>query len=249
MKHSEAVMGTVFSIHVNDPGRWSTALAEVVDFLHWVDRTFSTYRPDSQLSRLGRRELRRRDCDPAVGEVLDLCAGVMRTTDGYFSAVYGGRLDPTGLVKGWAVERASLLLSAAGASSHGVNGGGDMQLVGGLGEGRAWRIGIAHPTRRGRLATVVTGHDLAVATSGSAERGHHVVDPRTGRPAAGLASVTVTGPSITLADAYATAAYAMGPRARQWLLDLPGYEGFVVDENGAGWATPDFPAADVLVAA
>lgn len=248
MKHSEEVMGTVFSIHVNDPGDWSVALGRVVAFLRRIDRIFSTYQSESQLSRLSRGDLRLVDCAPVVSEVLTLCTEMTRRTEGYFSARYAGRLDPTGLVKGWAVERASELLTAAGARSHGVNGGGDMQLAGGLGDGRPWRVGIAHPLRPGRLATVVEGYDVAVATSGSAERGAHVVDPRTGRPAHGLASVTVTGPSVTMADGYATAAYAMGSAAREWLTALPGYEGFGVGEDGGSWSTAGFPVRTAVAA-
>lgn len=242
-------MGTVFSVHVNDPGDWSAALARVVAFLHRVDRVFSTYQPGSQLSRLARREIRLRECAPAVAEVLALCTEVTRRSGGYFSARFDGGLDPTGMVKGWAIERASALLTAAGARSHGVNGGGDMQLVGGLGDGRPWRVGIADPLRPGSLATTVSAYDVAVATSGSAERGCHVLDPRTGRPPRGLASVTVTGPSITFADAYATAAYAMGPAAQDWVAGLADYQAFGVTDEGSCWFTPGFPFAAAALAA
>lgn len=241
-------MGTVFSIHVNDDGDWREPVGEVVRFLHWVDRTFSTYRPDSDVSRLGRREVRLPECDPAVAEVLALCAEATRRCDGYFTACLDGRLDPTGLVKGWAIARASALLSAAGARSHGVNGGGDMQLLGGLGDGNPWRVGVAHPLRPGFLATVVSRTDVAVATSGSAERGCHVLDPHTGRAPRGLASVTVTGASITWADAYATAAYAMGARAREWVTGLDGYDAFAVTEEGSSWATAGFPVVSPIAA-
>lgn len=242
-KHVEHVMGTVFSIHVVDDGDWSAAIDETVQFLHWVDDTFSTYRPGSQISRLGRRELRLRDCDPTVREVLGLCADVGLTSDGHFAAVVGGALDPSGLVKGWAIERASDLLTSAGARSHAVNGGGDMQLVGGRSGLQPWRVGIAQPLRPGALATVVAGRDLAVATSGSAERGCHIVDPWTGRALTGLASITVTGPRITLVDAYATAAYVMGAAARDWIEGLNGYEAFAVTADGDCWSTAGFAAA------
>jgi len=103
------------------------------------------------------------------------------------------------------------------------------------------RVGIAHPPQPGALATVVEARDLAVATSGRAERGCHIVDPRTGRPPSGLASITVTGAPITLVDAYATAAYAMGPAARNWIEGLDGYEAYAVTESGTYWATESFP--------
>ncbi len=246
-KHTEHVMGTVFSIHVLDAGDWSAAIGEVVADLHWVDETFSTYRLDSEISRLGRGEIRLRDCPPAVAEVLDLCAHVQATSDGYFAATMRGVLDPSGLVKGWAIARASALLSAAGAASHAVNGGGDMQLVGARPEGLPWRVGITHPLEPGALATVVEGRDLAVATSGVAERGCHIINPRTGRPPSGLASITVTGRGITLVDAYATAAYAMGLPALEWLEALEGYEGFAVTDDGVVLATAGSPTAASLV--
>ena len=158
-----------------------------------------------------------------------------------------GSLDPSGLVKGWSIDRASALLSAAGASSHVVNGGGDMQLVGGRTRTLPWRVGIAHPLQPGAPATVVEGRDLAVATSGSAERGCHILDPRTGRPPVGLASLTVTGPRITLVDAYATAGCAMGAASRGWLEELDGYEAFAVTDEGGYWSTSGFPAAEAAL--
>lgn len=239
-KHVEYVMGTAFSIHVVDDGDWSTALDQVVADLHWVEEIFSTYRPQSQLSRLGRRETRLRDCDPAVAEILGLCADVRAVSVGYFTATIGGILDPSGVVKGWAIRRASDTLTAAGATAHAVNGGVDLQLVGGRSGGRPWRVGIAHPLQPGALATVVTGRDIAVATSGCSERGCHIVDPWTGRPPVGLASITVTGPGITLVDAYATAAYAMGAAARDWIETLDGYEAFAVTDDGGCWSTTGF---------
>ncbi|MDQ1740464.1 MAG: FAD:protein transferase, partial [Pseudonocardiales bacterium] len=208
--HVEHCMGTVFTIDIRDPGSWSKAIAEVVGWLHQVDAVFSTYRPASDISRIQRGELRVGDAHPDVARVLDLCAQVQAATGGAFSAMPQGRLDPTGLVKGWAVEQASLLLRERGAANHGVNGGGDLQLAGEAAPGWPWVIGISDPQDRARIATTVAGRDFAVATSGVAERGRHILDPFTARPAAVLAGATVVGPSLTLADAYATAAFVLG---------------------------------------
>jgi thiamine biosynthesis lipoprotein len=104
-------------------------------------------------------------------------------------------------------------------------------------------VGIADPHRPGRLALVVEARDCAVATSGTAERGPHIIDPHAGRPAAGLASLTVVGPSLALADACATAAFAMGPdRARDWAASLHGYEVYAITEAGRTWQTAGFAA-------
>jgi FAD:protein FMN transferase len=244
--HVEHVMGTVvsFDLRFADESQRSPmqiAVAAAVVWLHRVDEVFSTYRSDSQISRLGRGELRLAECDADVAEVLDLCAEIGRESDGYFSSTYGGRLDPTGLVKGWAVQRASEILSAAGSAHHCVNGGGDIQAVGGFETDTPWVIGISHPLQRDGFASVVTIADGAVATSGTAERGAHVVDPHTGQPAETLASVTVVGVDLIRADAYATAAIAMGDPARGWLESRSGYEAFAVAADGSGWWTSGYP--------
>ena len=253
--HVEHVMGTVvsFDLRFADESRRApmrTAVADAVQWLHRVDDVFSTYRHNSQVSRLGRGEIGLADCDDDVAEVLELCAQVGHETDGYFSSNYRGGLDPTGLVKGWAIQRASELLASAGSAHHLVNGGGDVQCAGGrpgtapgVGPAPPWRVGIADPLRRGRLAIVVEARDCGVATSGTAERGAHIVNPRSGSAAAGLASVTLVGPSLALADACATAAFAMGPDlARDWTESLGGYEAYAITETGETWQTSGFAA-------
>lgn len=228
-------MGTVFSLDVRGgrPDAVREAVREAVAGLRRVDEVFSTYRDDSQISRLARGELGVGECDPEVAEVLELAAEAERVSEGWFSPRYRGRLDPTGIVKGWATERAARRLAAAGASGVSVNGGGDVQLLGAPGAGRPWRVGVSDPLRPGGLAAVVSaaGADaVAVATSGTAERGDHIVDPRTGRSAVtDLVAVTVVAPRLTWADCWATAAFAMGSReGLRWLESLPGVEGLLI---------------------
>jgi thiamine biosynthesis lipoprotein len=236
----EECMGTVFTIDIRGAGQWTDAVDEAVAWLHHVDAVFSTYTPGSDISRIQRRELRVEEADTDVGVVLDLCAAVQAETDGYFTAMPHRMIDPTGLVKGWAIERASLLLRAHGSADHAVNGGGDIQLAGEAAAGRPWSVGIADPRDRMQVLTTVTGRDFAIATSGTAERGRHLVDPRTGRPMARLLSATVVGPSLTRADGYATAAFVMGKSAPRWADGVSGYEALLVAADGtlehsAGW--------------
>ncbi|WML84493.1 FAD:protein FMN transferase [Streptomyces sp. VNUA74] len=228
-------MGTVFSIDVRggEPAAVRAALDEAVAQLRRADEVFSTYREDSQVSRLARDEVAVGECAPEVAEVLGLAAEAERVSEGWFSTRYRGRLDPTGIVKGWAVECAARRLASAGATGVSLNGGGDVQLLGTPGSGRPWRVGVSDPLRPGGLAAVVSAAgaaELAVATSGSAERGAHVVDPRTGRSAVtDLLSVTVVAPRLTWADCWATAAFAMGSReGLRWLESLPGVEGLLI---------------------
>jgi thiamine biosynthesis lipoprotein len=241
--HVEHCMGTAFTIDIRDPGQWQAATADVVAWLHRVDAVFSCYRLDSDISRIQRRELRAADADPDVLTVLDLCARVQLETDGAFSAMYHGRLDPTGLVKGWAIERASDRLRAHGSANHAVNGGGDMQLAGEAAPGRPWRVGISDPHLPDGIVTTVSGRDLAVATSGTSERGPHILDPVTGRAPNGLAAASVVGPSLTLADAYATAAFVMGEDALEWIDAIAGYSALLVGSDGRLLASRRWQAA------
>ena len=242
-RHVEHVMGTVVSIDVRDPRIPRTTLLSVLGWLHWVDATFSTYQSDSAINRLSRGEIDIVDCPPEITEVLGLCAEITATTDGYFQATADGRLDPTGVVKGWAIERAHEILVAAGSRAHLVTGGGDLRAHGEpSAEPRPWCIGIADPHRPGELAAMVAGTDIAVATSGTAERGGHIINPYTGRPATDLASVSVIGPDLIHADAYATAAVAM--ERIDWLDDL-GYSAFAIDSAGERRYTASCPVIEI----
>jgi thiamine biosynthesis lipoprotein len=244
LRHAEEVMGTVVSFDVPawTGGDAGGPLGQAVRWLHWVDVTFSPYREDSDVSRFGDGSLPLERCAPELAEVLAACAAITELSGGYFTTTPGGQFDPSGYVKGWAIERAAAMLTAAGSAEHTVNGGGDVQCVGERAPGQPWRIGIAHPLRPGTLALVVTGRDFAVATSGIAERGPHIMDPHTGQPATGLASITVIGRGLALADAYATAAFAMGHAARDWVESLPGFEALAITPEGAAWQTSGFRA-------
>jgi FAD:protein FMN transferase len=243
--HVEHVMGTAVSFDLRTPGD-PADLADAVALLHRADALFSTYREDSAVRRLDRGELAPDDLPAEVLDVLAACEQARRDTDGWFDARAGGALDPSGLVKGWAVQRASELLAARGSRVHSINGGGDVVLRG-RPQRRAWRTGVADPRTPGRLLAVVTGGDLAVATSGSAERGAHVIDPRTGRPAGGVLSATVVGPQLVTADVLATAVTARGDGVPPWLPD--GYEALVLGDDGRVSTTPGWAEATGSVSA
>ncbi len=245
----EHVMGMPISVDVRDPGSFAGAVDSVFEWLRHVDEVFSTYKEGSEISRLGRGELALEDCSEEVRAVLDLCERLRSETDGYFDVrADHGFLDPSGLVKGWSVERASALLAGAGSANHCLNAAGDVRVRGEPEPGRPWQIGLLHPHHPDALTGVVAVTDAAVATSGTYARGLHVFDPHTFQPAAALASVTVVGPDLTFADAYATAALARGLAAPAWLSSLPGHEAYVVDAGGHGWSTPGFPAAGLHAA-
>jgi thiamine biosynthesis lipoprotein len=231
----EHIMGTAISIDLRDPAVDARLVETTFDWLREVDARFSTYQPQSEISRLGRGEVTVEECHADVADVLLLCEELREESEGVFNAWRcrpDGRLDPSGVVKGWAVERAAGILECGGARNFCVNAGGDVVCRGEPEPGRPWRIGIRHPRETGAVAAVVHGYDLAVATSGAYERGDHIVDARTGMPTCTLLSLTVAGPSLTMADAYATAGFAMGNAGVEWVATRPGYAPFAVTASG-----------------
>jgi FAD:protein FMN transferase len=226
-RHVAHVMGMPISLalrgrHADDrraEEAWSAALA----VLREADRVFSTYRADSVISRLGRGEIALADCPPAVAaqvrEVLALGEAAERDSGGAFAVRRGGVLDPSGVVKGWAAERAAAAVVGLPDTDFCLSAGGDLTCRTLDPTGTPWRIGIEDPHDPSRLVAVVPVHTGAVATSAAARRGAHIVDARTGRPPVGVASVTVVGASLTAVDIDATAAYALGPDAAGWLTE------------------------------
>jgi thiamine biosynthesis lipoprotein len=232
------IMGMPIGIDLADPHDLDVEPA--FGWLREVDATFSTYRDDSDISRLARGEIHLSDCRPEVDEVLTRCLALERATGGFFSVRAGGRLDPSGFVKGWAVDGAAARLAAAGAQRFCVNAGGDVVARGRPAPDRHWRIGVRHPVDLDALAAVLEVEDLAVATSGEYERGAHIRDPHTGRAPEGLLSVTVVGPDLATADAYATAAFAMGADGPAWTAMLAGYDAMCITADHRVLTTPGF---------
>jgi FAD:protein FMN transferase len=237
LRRVEQIMGTAISVDVRDQAVAPSALEEAFEYLRDIDRRFSTYKPDSEVSRLSRGELSEDGCSPDVRLVLELCEQIREVSQGYFDIRAhrtDGGLDPSGLVKGWALENAGRILDTAGAHNYCINGGGDIVVRGEAAPATPWRIGIRHPLQADKVATVVTVLDGAVATSGEYERGEHVRDPFTGKAPRGTLSITIIGPSLTYADAYATAAFAMGPTGLAWVAGLAGYSGCAITADPDG---------------
>lgn len=250
-------------------GAWAAACA----LLARLEEIYSPFVPDSPVSRVrdGRTSVADLDDQPDLTaaeaadfrEVLGLCAQLRRESGGAFDAWSVGdppAFDPSGAVKGWAAERASALLVERALPVHLLNAGGDVRVRGGRrdgdgggdGEGggkggdgssQGWRVGVEDPHRPDRILVALEVADGAVATSGTRQRGSHVWNPLARAAAAGLAQVTVVGPDLALADGYATAALALGPRAAEFLGRLAAhgpYQGLVVDDGQGVWWTEGF---------
>jgi FAD:protein FMN transferase len=241
-------MGTVVTIDVyatggQADGDIAAQLAAARAVLQQADAVFSTWNPNSPVSRLRRGEITCAQAPAEVRDVLEQCAAARELSGGWFDpwAMPGG-VDPTGYVKGWAAQRALGAFRAGNISGVIVNAAGDIASFGGLVDGQPFKIGIADPASPRRLAAVVclTG---AIATSGPYERGEHLIDPHSGRPAARAASASVTGPDLGLADALATAVAVAGPPGLDLIEALDGYEALVITADGTLQWTACFPFA------
>ena len=239
LRRVESIMGTTVSIDVRPPLVAPGILDDVVEQLRDVDARFSTYRADSEVSRLAGGEIDLEHCSLDVRHVMAACEHLAVETGGAFDARRhrpDGRLDPSGFVKGWAVEEAAWLIDSAGGRNYWINAGGDIVARGEAEPGRQWRVGIRHPDRADQVAAVLAVSDRAIATSGSYERGEHVRDPRAaGRAAVGLRSVTLVGPGLAFTDAYATAVFAMGRDGLRWLASEPetaDYAAYAITDDG-----------------
>jgi FAD:protein FMN transferase len=248
LHHVEHVMGMAVSFDIREPAPAAGALDDVLQWLHHVDATFSTYRDDSEITRFGRGELGTDELSPDTKDVLLRCIELTDVTGGAFDAFAvpapnGTLLDPSGLVKGWSIERAAAMLEAAGAMNFCINAGGDIAVRGEAEPGQAWRVGVRHPDYPDQLALVFEARgSLAIATSATYERGAHIVDPRVGMPTTALASATVIGPDLGLADAYATAAFVMGLDAIEWIDTQAGYHAYLITHDATTHRSTDFPS-------
>lgn len=241
VRRTEMIMGTAITVEI--VGAAPSVLDSVFTWFIEVDCRFSTYKPDSEVCRYDRGEVDFADLSADAAIVLGECEQLRVQTEGFFDAYATGVLDPSGYVKGWSVQVAADRLLAHGINDFCLNAGGDIRLHG-SGTRGSWRIGIRHPWQADALAWVISGTDLAIATSGSYERGPHVVDPVHHRPVTFLRSVTVVGPDLGVADAYATAVMAMGRAGLEWMAGRSGYSFAAVAEDGQAYVSTDFPQVD-----
>ena len=235
-------MGMPVTVQIVEDSAEEAVVDEVFEELRLMDRLFSPFIDDSEVSQINRGELAIEDSDPLVRQALELSHLYELETGGYFSVWLGGRLDPSGLVKGWAIDRGCAILDRRGYRNFFIDAGGDCQTRGTNQSGLPWRVGIRHPVERDKFARVVHSAGLAVATSGTYEKGDHILDPRTGLPADEFLSMTVVGPDIVAADVYATACFAMGSRGLDFIEARGGYEAFAISRDLSGTWTSGFQA-------
>ncbi|MEI8230415.1 MAG: FAD:protein FMN transferase [Candidatus Peregrinibacteria bacterium] len=248
MKQTRPLMGMPITVEIVDASVTPADLEKVYQYFTTVDRTFSTYKPESEISCFNRGEVAERDLSPEVQEVLRLCEATKRLTGGFFDICNRkGIIDPSGLVKGWAIRNAATLIADAGFRNFYVEAGGDIQMSGKNSDGGSWRVGIRSPFRKEEIVKVVYPEGKGIATSGTYIRGQHIYSPfAKDREITEIVSLTVIGPDVYEADRYATAIFAMGKTGIAFLEKLKGFEGYMIDATGIATMTSGFDSYTCL---
>lgn len=243
MKQTRQIMGMPVTLDVVDASATVEALAQVFAYFEHVDAVFSPYKPDSEVSRIDAGTLALADASDEVRHVYALAEQTRRHTGGFFDIRHGDRIDPSGLVKGWAIFQAAERLRQAGFQNFYVDAGGDVEVAGHSASGAAWRVGIRNPFRPLEVVKVLALSDCGFATSGSYLRGQHIYNPhQPDAPLNEVVSLTVVGPDVYEADRFATAAFAMGRAGIAYIERLDGFEGYSIDSGGRATMTSGFAA-------
>lgn len=240
MKQLQLLMGMPITVEILDPHASDAAIEQVFAFFHTIDETFSTYKEESEVSQINRGELAEGEYSVAMKTVLALSEQTRRETQGYFDIKHDGLIDPSGIVKGWAIFQAAQGLKKAGYANFYIDAGGDIQVAG-TKNGAPWRVGIRNPFNRNQHVKVLAITEQGVATSGTAIRGQHIYNPyQPQQSLEDIVSLTVIGPNIYEADRFATAAFAMGRRGIYFLEQLAGFEGYMIDTSARATLTSGF---------
>ena len=240
MKQLQLLMGMPITVEVVDPSVTDADIENVFAYFRALDDTFSTYKEHSEISKINRGELCEEKYSAEMKTILAASEQTKQETRGYFDIQHNSIIDPSGIVKGWAILNAAHMLKAAGFTNFYIDAGGDIQVAGTKG-GNPWRIGIRNPFNRKENVKVLAVTDNGIATSGTAIRGQHIYDPHYPHmPLQDIVSLTVIGPNVYEADRFATAAFAMGKRGIYFIEQLPGFEGYMIDATARATFTSGF---------
>lgn len=241
MKESRMLMSMPITVEIVDKAAAQKDVDAVFDYFKYIDEVFSTYKEQSEISRINRGELTVAEASADMQTVFKLSEETKQATNGYFDIRHNGSYDPSGLVKGWAIFEAAKLLEKKGFQNFRIDAGGDMQVKGNNNEGNKWRIGIRNPLAPDQIIKIVRLSDCGIATSGTYLRGQHIYNPhRPGEELTEVVSLTVIGPNVYEADRFATAAFAMGTEGINFIEKLPGFEAYQIDRRGVATLTGGF---------
>jgi thiamine biosynthesis lipoprotein len=218
-----------------------SVMDEVFDYFTYVDEKFSTYKDASEISRINRGELKIEEASEDMKIIFMLAEQTRAESNGYFDIRHNGIIDPSGIVKGWAIYNAAEILRKKGFVNFYVDAGGDIQVGGTNHQGEKWRVGIRNPFHMDEIVKILSVTDCGVATSGTYVRGQHIYNPKNnGQAITDILSLTVIGPDVYEADRFATAAFAMGRAGIDFIESLPGFEGYMIDKDRQATYTTGF---------
>lgn len=238
MKKTAVIMGMPVTISIIDKDAKDKDIDEIFDYFRRIDEKFSTYKEDSEIGKINKGKIKR-NFSSEMKKILGLSEKTKKETGGYFDIKINGKLDPSGIVKGYAIHEACKIFLKKGYKNFYVEIAGDVEVYGKI-KGRKWRIGLENPFNRKEIIKTVNLSDRGIATSGNYIRGSHIFDPIKKRKADEIMSITVIGPNVYEADRFATAAFAMGNRGIDFIEDLSGFEGYLVTKNRMGIMTSGF---------
>lgn len=234
-------MGMPATVEIIDAGDHQNVLDEVYLFWSEIDEQFSTYKETSEVSQINAGALSLKDASKRLRHILTIAEQTKQETKGYFDVQQPPNLDPSGIVKGWAIQEAANLLQEANCQNYYVEIAGDLQVAGYNSSKAPWTIGIRNPFNHAEVIKVLRLSNCGIATSGSAARGQHIYNPlQPSAPLSEIVSVTVIAPSVLDADRFATAAFAMQEDAMQFIASLPELEGYMINKDGLATYTPGF---------
>jgi thiamine biosynthesis lipoprotein len=231
MKKQVTIMGMPVTVEVLDSGVTNEDIQEIFSYLHYIDKKFSTYKQDSEISQINRGEINEQDYSSEMKTILELCEKTNKETNGYFDVHLDGILDPSGIVKGYAIYQAALILKKKGFKNFFVEIAGDVQVFGKSKDGEKWQVGIQNPFNPKEIVKILKVSDTGVATSGNYQRGLHIINPKTKKAADEIASMTVVGPNAYEADRFATAAFAMGEKGIEFIEKQKELAGYMIKKD------------------
>lgn len=252
MKETRILMGMPVTVEVvasdTVQSEVSATIKAVYDYFTYIDEKFSTYKPESEISKINRGEIADDAQSDDMKIIFMLAEETKQRTDGFFDIRKpDGSRDPSGIVKGWAIWNTAKLIEVRGFKNFYVDAGGDIETRGVDERGKQWTVGIRNPLTHGTprqneiVKTIYAPKSgIGIATSGTYIRGKHIYNPKNGAAADEMVSLTVIGPNIYEADRFATAAFAMGKTGIHFIEKIPGLEGYMIDEKGIATMTTGF---------
>jgi FAD:protein FMN transferase len=240
LKQTRAIMGMPITIEVVDREATTDDMKAVFDYFRYIDDNFSPFKAESEVTLINQGRIKPKDYSRDMHTILEIALKTKKESDGYFDIGEIGKMNPSGVVKGWAIKQASELLKKRGIKNFYIDAGGDIETSGINEEGKLWKIGIRNPYNKKENIKILQISNRGVATSGTYERGKHIINPKNGSSIDEIVSLTVIGPDICEADRYATAAFAMGNQGIKYIESLPGFEGYMVDNKAMATVTSHF---------